>query len=77
MTQFWINDPTILLNKNQLVFWPVDSTSMNEKLNAITRLVILLCLLGFIFTRNFNFILISILTLVCIVVYYKLNHSTK
>ena len=77
MTQFWINDPTILLNKNQLVFWPTECMHMNEKLNAITRLVVLLSLIGFVFTINFNFILISVLTLVCVVVYYRLNHNTK
>ena len=73
MTQFWINDPTILLNKYNLVFWPTESMSMNEKLNAITRLVVLLSITGFIATQNINFIWISILTIICIVFYYNLN----
>jgi len=47
--------------------------SVNDKLNAITRLVILLCVSGFIATQNINFIWISFLTLLCIVAYYKLN----
>ena len=73
MTQFWINNPSILLNKDNLVFWPTETMTTNEKLNAITRLVILLCVLGFALTQNFNFIWISILTIVCIVSYYQLN----
>jgi hypothetical protein len=77
MTQFWINDPTILLNKYNLMFWPTESMSMNDKLNAITRLVVLLCVTGFIATQNLNFIWISVLTLVCIVAYYKLNSQPK
>ena len=77
MTQFWINDPSILLNKYNLVFWPTESMSMNDKLNAITRLVILLCITGFIATQNINFIWISFLTLLCIVAYYKLNSQPK
>ena len=77
MTQFWINDPTILLNKYNLVFWPTESMSMNDKLNAITRLVILLCVTGFIATQNINFIWISFLTLICVVAYYKLNSQPK
>jgi hypothetical protein len=56
MTQFWINDPSILLNKYNLVFWPTETMPMNDKLNAITRLVILLCITGFIATQNINFI---------------------
>jgi hypothetical protein len=77
MTQFWINDPSILLNKYNLVFWPTESMTMNNKLNAITRLVILLCISGFVATQNINFVWISILTLVCIVAYYKLNSQPK
>ena len=77
MTQFWINDPMILLNKNQLQFWPIDSMNLNEKLNAITRLVVLLCLVGFIATQNLNFVWISIFTLVCIIFYHRLNDSKK
>jgi hypothetical protein len=49
----------------------------NEKLNAITRLVVLLCILGFALTQNFNFIWISILTVVCIVSYYQLHAQPK
>ena len=77
MTQFWINDPMILLNKNQLQFWPIDSMNLNEKLNAITRLVVLLCLVGFIATQNLNFIWISVFTLVCIIFFHRLNASKK
>ena len=77
MTQFWINDPTILLNKYNLMFWPTESMSMNEKLNSITRLVVLLNVTGFIATQNSNFIWISILTIGCIIAYHKLNNPTK
>ena len=77
MTPFWINDITILMNKHQLILWPTNEMTMNEKLNAITRLVILLCISGFIATQNMNFIWISAVTLACIVVYYKLNIETK
>jgi hypothetical protein len=77
MTPFWMNDPTILLNKDNLVFWPTSTMDMNDKLNAITRLVILLCISGFIATQNFNFLWISVLTLVCIVVYHNLNSETR
>ena len=73
MTPFWINDITILMNKEQLLLWPTNEMSMNEKLNAITRLVILLCITGFVATQNMNFVWISIVTVLCIILYYKLN----
>ena len=76
MTPFWINDITILMNKHQLILWPTNEMTMNEKLNAITRLVILLCIAGFIATQNMNFVWISAVTIACIVLYYKLNLET-
>ena len=47
-TTFWINNPMILFQKeniNQL--WPKDTMTSDEKLNAITRLVIILTILDF------------------------------
>jgi len=76
MTPFWINDITILMNKHQLIFWPTNEMTMNEKLNAITRLVILLCITGFVATQNVNFVWISAVTIACIVGYHKLNIET-
>jgi hypothetical protein len=77
MSQFWINDPTILLNKYNLVFWPEDSMPMNDKLNAITRLVIALTIAGFLFTQNMNFVWIGMLTLGTIILYHNMNTVTK
>ena len=76
MTLFWIKDPTILLNKYNLVFWPTESMSMEEKLNAITRLVSLLTIAGFILMQNINFIWVGMLTLLLIVIYYNTNTVT-
>ena len=37
---FWLNDFTILIEKNRLIeFFPTEDMSINEKLNAITRLM--------------------------------------
>jgi hypothetical protein len=76
MTLFWIKDPTILLNKYNLVFWPTESMSMEEKLNAITRLVLLLTIAGFILMQNMNFIWVGMITLLLIVIYYNTNTTT-
>jgi len=73
-TPFWSNDPTILFNKeNFLQIWPNQQMTFEAKLNAISRLVIIMSILGFIFTRNFNLIVIGILTLAILFTLYKLR----
>jgi hypothetical protein len=73
-TPFWYNDPTILFNKeNILQVWPTQQMTFEAKLNAISRLVLLMSVLGFIFTRNWNLIIIGIVTLAIIFTLYKLR----
>lgn len=72
MTTFWGNNPTILLNKNYITqLWPSQNMTFEEKLNAIARVVLLLSILGYFFTRNSNIIIICILTLAIIYTMYK------
>lgn len=73
-TPFWSNDPTILFNKESLLeIWPKQQMKFESKLNAISRLVIIMTILGFIFTRNFNLIIIGTLTLAILYTLYKLR----
>lgn len=73
-TPFWSNEPTILLNKNSLTeLWPTQEMSFESKLNAISRLVIVLSVLGFLFTGKSSMIVIGILTLLIIYTLYKLR----
>ena len=61
-TPFWTNDPTILLNKENITeFWPLTSMCYEQKLNAISRLVIVMTIVGFAFTGSFSFIIIGII----------------
>jgi len=74
VSTFWVNNPTILLNKKYIIeLWPTNNLGFEEKLNAISRLVILLTILGFILTKSVNIILIGIITLIiiCILFYTK------
>lgn len=69
---FWLNDPTILLDKNNLLqLWPIERMTIEEKLNSISRLVIFLSILGFFITRDINFILMGIFTLGVLLTIYK------
>lgn len=72
--QFWTNDPTILLNKNYIFdLWPTSKMEFEEKLNAITRLVILLSLLGFVATMSLRMLIIGFITLLSIFILYKMQ----
>lgn len=71
---FWLNDPSILFNKDYIFqLWPSSKMSYEEKLNAISRLVIILSILGFIVTMSKNILLVGIITLVIIFAMYKMQ----
>ena len=69
---FWSNNITELFNKNAITqIWPNPCMTFESKLNAITRLVILLTTLGFIFTLSLKYLIMGILTLIFIYALYK------
>ena len=71
---FWSNDPTILFNKESMLqLWPTQKMTFESKLNAISRLIIVISILGFLFTRNFNLLIIGIITLAIIFTLYRLR----
>ena len=73
-TQFWTNEPTILFNKEYMLdLWPSPNMNYEQKLNAITRLIILVSILGYILTMSTKIIFVGIVTLVIIFVLFKLK----
>ena len=47
-TPVWLNDPRILLRKDKIMeIWPNQDMSAEEKVNAVSRLVIILVIIGF------------------------------
>lgn len=77
-TPFWINDPYILLNKDEMTdIWPMPLMSIEQKLNAISRIVILLSILGFLITKNINIVFTGLITLAIFVMIYKLQYQNK
>jgi len=70
----WINDPSILLNKNYVMdIWPTQNMFYDQKVNAITRFILLISILGFIFTMKYNILLIGIATLAVIWIVLKMK----
>ena len=77
-TPFWINDPYILLNKDEMTdIWPMPLMSIEQKLNAISRIVILLTILGFLITKNINIVFTGLITLAIFVMIYKLQYQVQ
>lgn len=69
MDPFWIYNPAVLVqNGNWYRIFPTPSMSWTEKLNAMTRLFILLTIL-FLFV-SFGLALLPILGIVALIVYY-------
>lgn len=73
---FWINEPNILFKKEFITeLYPNQNMAFEQKLNAISRLVILLSILGFFITRNWNILLIGFLTLGIIYSIYNIRKN--
>ena len=76
-TPFWSNDPTILFNKDAILqVWPSPQMSFEAKMNAISRIVIILSTLAFIFTMKPHFLIIGAITLAIIFSIYKYRKHT-
>ena len=76
---FWLNDPFILFDKNVITeLWPIESMTREQKINSITRLVILLTLIGFLFLNDTKILITGITALIILVfTYYILNKNTN
>ena len=78
-TNIWFNHPLVLFKKGHInQIWPKANMNKNEKINAISRLVILLTILGFLVTQNYNFLLTGMITLgVIIGLYYTREYKNE
>lgn len=71
---FWYNKPTELVNPQQIsMVWPTPSMSYAEKLNAITRLVIILSIVGYLITKSYKIAFSGLITIVGIVLLFLNN----
>ena len=78
-TKFWIHDPYVLFDNSKLFdLWPLESMNREDKLNAISRLIILLTIVGFLYTREFKMLITGLITLVVIVLVTPIfNHLVR
>lgn len=64
---FWSKNPNILFQQPFLFeFFPIETMTYNQKLNAITRGIIVLTLIGFLFNHSFRLLAVSLITILAI-----------
>ena len=78
MTNFWLENPNILLNKNYLTeIWPNNDFDLARKLNAITRIIIIMAILGYFLTKSIYIPVSAVVSLLVLVIIYKSKKETK
>lgn len=69
---FWTDNPNILLKQEYMFeFFPTEYMTYEQKMNAISRLVIVLTVFGFAYSKNHRLLVISFITLVSIYLIYQ------
>lgn len=64
-TNVWFNDPSVLFQKKEIFdVWPSTTMTQAKNINAITRLVILLTIIGFALTRRIEILVSALITIV-------------
>jgi hypothetical protein len=69
---FWVNEPTILFNKKYIdQIWPYSYLTYEEKLNAVTRFVIIITILGYVLLNRFIIVVLGMIVVGLVVLLYK------
>ena len=72
MTEFWLENPNILLNKSYITeIWPKDDFDLARKLNAITRIITIMGILGYYLTKSPFIPVSAIVSLIVLVIIFK------
>jgi len=76
--EFWSNNPNALFDSKYILeFFPVEPMSLNQKLNAITRLVIILFIVSFIITNRTSILISLVITLVAIFIFHYYGEQSR
>ncbi len=73
---FWSENPNVLFQQPYLLeFFPTEHMTYNQKLNAITRSVILLTLISYVFNQSSRLLAISSITILAIFLLHFAHQS--
>lgn len=77
-SDFWLYNPMILFKKEYLAqLYPNENQTFVEKLNAISRLIILLTILGFVVSRAIKILISGAVALGVLALFFISNERTK
>jgi len=75
---FWAENPNIIFQKEYLLeFFPIESMTYEQKLNAITRTILILTFVGFLITHNIRLIFVTAITLFAIFILHHYHQKEK
>jgi hypothetical protein len=75
---FWTVDPNVLFRQEYIFeFFPTENMTYEQKLNALSRFVILITIISFLFSRSIRILIISLLTLASISMMYYYRDQEK
>jgi Family of unknown function (DUF5762) len=75
---FWSNDPNILFQQPYMFeFFPVESMMYEQKLNAVSRSVVLMTVIFFVISRSIRLLIIGAITLGAIFLLYYYHTKEK
>jgi hypothetical protein len=75
---FWSENPNILFQREySMEFFPIDSMTYEQKLNAITRTILVLTILGLIVSQSPRIIIVSAITIFAIFILHYYNQKEK
>jgi hypothetical protein len=77
---FWTDNPNVLFQSKYIMeFFPIESMTYNQKLNAISRTVIFLTLFSFFYTQNVRSLIVGVITLgsIFLLHYYHAKETQK
>jgi len=76
ISQFWLYNPNILFRSDEIHnIWPSNDMTFEDKLNAISRLVLILTIVGYLSMKKTKILLSGILTLGAIILLYTLKNK--
>ena len=75
---FWSENPNILFQQKYIFeFYPVNSMSYEQKLNSITRLILLLIILSYVYSSNLRILIIGAITIFAVYLMHYFHNKEK
>lgn len=77
---FWTENPNILFDKTYMFeFFPIETMTYEQKLNAVTRTTIILTIIGYLLSSNMRVLIIGVITVLAIFLmfYYRKKEEFK